>query len=184
MTVFHTSDLHFGHQNMVARFNRQDYKSVEEMNEDLVRQWNKTVSPQDTVYVHGDIMICNPKKAIPYMMRLNGKIKLIPGNHDHHNELRAARTCGWEILPELVHETFNGRLFVMSHYPLASWKNQHHGAIMLFGHTHGSFTQPGMTMDVGLDSIYNLIGERRPVSQAEILEMLEKKIKKESDKQR
>lgn len=179
MTVFHTSDLHFGHQNMVKSFNRQDYSSIEEMGADLVRQWNKTVTPQDTVYVHGDLMICNPTKAIPFMKQLNGTILVIPGNHDNARELRAAEECGWTILPELVHKSFNGRLFVMSHYPLASFKNQHRGSVMLFGHTHGNFTQVGMTMDVGLDNIYNLIGERRPVSQAEILVMLEEKVKNE-----
>lgn len=54
MTTWVTSDLHFGHANIMkfcpvsrARFNND----VDYMNEQMVLEWNATIAPEDTVYI-------------------------------------------------------------------------------------------------------------------------------------
>ena len=53
--VFFTSDLHFGHEN-VLRFDNRPFASVEEMDAELVRRWNEKVGKGDLVYVLGDLI--------------------------------------------------------------------------------------------------------------------------------
>lgn len=60
--VFFTSDLHFGHKNII-RFDNRPFFSVEEMDKTLIENWNRKVSADDTVYVLGDISWYNDEKT-------------------------------------------------------------------------------------------------------------------------
>lgn len=73
--VFFTSDTHFGSQHTLDASLRP-FKSVEEMNETIVKNWNETVSPGDIVYHLGDFGDFN------FAKRLNGEIIFIVGNHE------------------------------------------------------------------------------------------------------
>ena len=53
--VFFTSDLHFGHENAI-RFDNRPFKSIEEMDTELIRRWNEKVGKGDLVYVLGDMI--------------------------------------------------------------------------------------------------------------------------------
>ena len=75
-----TSDPHFWHLNVIRYCNRP-YTTVEEMNEKLILNWNKVVGPDDIVYVLGDFSLAS--RAVETILpRLNGRKKLILGNHD------------------------------------------------------------------------------------------------------
>lgn len=83
--VFLISDTHFGHNNIIT-FKRDDgtplreFDSVEEMDELMVNNWNSVVKPQDRVYHLGDVVI--NRRYLPICNRLNGRKKLVRGNHD------------------------------------------------------------------------------------------------------
>ena len=68
--VFFVSDTHFGQASRVER-NLVPFKSVEEMNKELVRRWNNKVAPNDIVYHLGDF------GDYDFVKQLNGKITLI-----------------------------------------------------------------------------------------------------------
>ena len=53
--IFFTSDLHFGHENVI-RFDNRPFKTVEEIDSELIRRWNAKVAPGDLVYVLGDLI--------------------------------------------------------------------------------------------------------------------------------
>jgi len=63
----------------------------------------------------------------------------------------------------------------MSHYSHRIWLGSHKGIIHLYGHSHGSIPDYGKSMDVGVDSIYNRIGEYRPISLREVLAFMKEK---------
>lgn len=60
-TVFFTADPHFGHTNII-RYENRPFASAEEMDQELIRRWNETVSPEDTVYLLGDFSFYRKEK--------------------------------------------------------------------------------------------------------------------------
>ncbi len=51
--VFFIGDTHFGHANII-KYCKRPFSSAQEMNEMLIKYWNETVEPSDTVYHVGD----------------------------------------------------------------------------------------------------------------------------------
>lgn len=80
MTIWFTSDHHFGHANIIKYCNRP-YSSVAEMNALMQVAWNSVVQPGDTVYYLGDFAM-QPHMVIEILPTLNGTKILIAGNHD------------------------------------------------------------------------------------------------------
>ncbi len=78
---FFTSDLHIGHTNIIKYTNRP-YASVDEMNNDLVRRWNEVITPEDTVWILGDLCMGKLDESLLWVEQLNGFKHLMPGNHD------------------------------------------------------------------------------------------------------
>ena len=76
--VFVISDLHLSHENMAKH---RGFNSIEEHDNLIISNWNKTVTKRDVVYVLGDITMETPK---PYYLldKLNGIKKIVGGNHD------------------------------------------------------------------------------------------------------
>ena len=80
--IYLTSDLHFGHKNIIKLTNRP-FSDVHEMNETLIKNWNNTIKPQDTIYILGDLCFkMSLEESHKIIQRLNGKKVLIRGNHD------------------------------------------------------------------------------------------------------
>jgi calcineurin-like phosphoesterase family protein len=81
MAIFFTSDLHFGHANIIQYCNRP-FNSVEHMNGVLMSNWNSVVTEDDKVIVLGDFAMGKISETLPVAERLNGMKFLVPGNHD------------------------------------------------------------------------------------------------------
>jgi calcineurin-like phosphoesterase family protein len=58
------------------------FSSVEEMDEHMIQQWNKTVKPGDIVYHLGDVFMGPKEKFLENFARLHGAKRLVVGNHD------------------------------------------------------------------------------------------------------
>lgn len=100
--IFVISDTHFSHYNMVHKFKTRPFDTVEEMDEVLIENWNKTVKPGDKVYHLGDFAF-GPKVNHPSLVkRLNGKKRLVVGNHDDVKSLAPyfQKVMLWRMWPE------------------------------------------------------------------------------------
>lgn len=77
------SDTHFNHANIIKYCDRP-YKYTTEMDWDMVEKWNSVVKPNDHVYHLGDVYMNASKGYIENLLsKLNGKKRLILGNHDN-----------------------------------------------------------------------------------------------------
>jgi calcineurin-like phosphoesterase family protein len=161
MTVFFTSDTHFGHGGALGLY-RRPFASVKAMNEALVERWNATVGPDDETWHLGDFAIRQPaERAAEWLARLNGRKHLVAGNND------PPETTGqpfWASVEPYAEITVDGVFLVLCHYPFRSWRRMLKGSFDLHGHCHGRLAAPlPRQVDVGVD-----IWDFRPVSLAEI----------------
>lgn len=191
MTIFHTSDTHFGHKRIIELCNRP-FSDVNEMNWRLVHNWNKVVEPSDTVYHHGDVALGSIEESLALVKQLNGHKILIVGNHDRNFQLakksRGMTPDEWnqvyldagfdDILYSMIVE-YGGTQFQLSHFPYTGDSHdgdrfeevrlKDYGTSLLHGHTHSrgrpvTYTDRGtMQVHVGVDA-WNFT----PVSEHEI----------------
>ena len=155
MSIFFTSDPHYGHTNIIKYCNRP-FADAAEMNEQLIANWNGTVGRNDIVYVLGDMFFVEVEKARAIMHRLNGMKRIVLGNHDKLIRREPTLQALFDkILPDLHEESINGTRIIMCHYPLLTWNKSNHGSIQLHGHQHNSnpISRPDRRCyDVGVDA--------------------------------
>lgn len=134
--IYFTADMHFGHENVI-KFDNRPFKSLEEMDEELIKRWNNKVGKADLVYSLGDMFWKNQDYVTNILKRLNGQIILIKGNHDRwlHNAKNKSLLAGLKDYDEI---TIDSKKIVLSHYPIHFYNGHYHGAIMLYGHTHST----------------------------------------------
>lgn len=81
MTTWFTSDLHLGHQNILA-YARRPFVDLDEMHAEITRRWNERVEPDDVVWILGDLAMGRIDETLPICAGLTGIKVLICGNHD------------------------------------------------------------------------------------------------------
>lgn len=145
MTTWFTSDTHFYHYRCIEYCNRP-FKTVEEMNEVLISNWNFCVKPGDLIYHLGDFGWKNCESII---RRLNGQKFLIEGSHDAEGKRLKKYWC--QITPIKIIKIEN-QFVVMSHTAMRVWERSHYGSWHLFGHSHGMLESYGKSFDVGVDA--------------------------------
>lgn len=152
--IYFTSDLHFGHENILKLCNRP-FGSIEEMDEKLIENWNSVIPENGTVFVLGDVFH-NEDQLLYYveiMKKLNGQKTLIAGNHDYFSEQQYF-DMGFVQVENYLEAWFGKHFLVMFHYPIAEWKRFFKKSWHLFGHVHGNYKVPlnYRMLDVGVDS--------------------------------
>jgi len=146
--TYFISDTHFGHRNIIDMCGRP-YKSVGEMDADLIASWNAIVAPGDTIWHLGDFGYGNREYLQGIFDRLNGFKHFVRGNHDKPwvNEL------GWESVHDLVTISVDGEAVTLCHYPLREWPRYWSEGLHLYGHVHSNLPGSRHSYDVGVDSI-------------------------------
>jgi calcineurin-like phosphoesterase family protein len=133
---FYISDLHFGHIN-VLKFDNRPWDYIDDMEEDIIRNWNNVVRNGDDVYVLGDfIWSAKDEDWIEILSQLNGNIHLIRGNHDKRN-MSPQLKKKFASISDYKEINGNERLVILSHYPILAYKHSYDpNTYMLHGHTH------------------------------------------------
>ena len=104
MTIYVTSDTHFGHGNIIE-YCKRPFVSAAEMDEFMVQAWNEVVKPSDHVYHLGDVAM--RKQDLSIVRRLNGHKRLVFGNHDifeakHYIAAGFEKVMGMRVLDGLL----------------------------------------------------------------------------------
>lgn len=175
MAVWFCSDSHFQHKNICKYTQRKLFTTQESHDDWLVNQWNKTVKFDDTVYHLGDFSFSSDAdQIIDLISRLNGTIIFIKGNHCSSETWKRVLRTTQSKFENYLEIKIEQQRIVLCHFPFSVWHNQHYGAWNLYGHCHGSHTPVGKQLDVGFDNAYKLLGEHRPFSFDELLQIMQK----------
>jgi len=159
--IWVTSDTHFNHANILTYCPNRSFATIEAMNEAIITDWNTRVSVEDTVYFLGDFAMGPKDKHVEFLTKLNGNIKIVPGNHDRYLE-KVAQKSGLpphvEMLPPIFNLKHGHTYFVLCHFPMEEWEgmaghSSDHisGSIHLHGHTHGKSKPKKDRWDIGYD---------------------------------
>lgn len=154
---FYTSDTHFGHQLMLSPTAcGRPFASTVEMDEQLIRNWNAVVGPDDLVYHLGDFAfgLGNEDRVRSVFARLTGRKILILGNHDYKQRNRVhpvIEGLDWEDVVQHLETTDEGRRVFLHHYACRTWPGIRKQGWHFYGHSHGDLPGVGRSRDVGVD---------------------------------
>ena len=159
MDIFFTSDLHFGHKNLLKMGKGRPFSSIEEHDQLLIENWNNVVKKGDLVYILGDVSLgCDLEKLCEYFKMLNGAKHLIVGNHDRKKEMATLLNKNllqsmrdYYELKYVVPINNKPYKFVLSHYPILEFNNSYrkNWSIHLYGHIHDT---------ANYDNLYKKLG--------------------------
>lgn len=158
-SIFVSGDTHFGHEEALALFSRP-FRDVDAMDDAMVSRLNDRMGRKDTLIHIGDF--CGPADWGKRSVRRRGaelraaircrRIILIRGNHDP----RGVRA--FDRLFDEVHDLLTFRLrdggrerISFCHYPLRLWQGCFKGAMLAYGHAHGTLPELDRSTDVGVD---------------------------------
>lgn len=152
LRTFLISDTHFGHANILTfkdtegNLIRPGFADVDEMNEHMIQQWNKTVKSGDKVYHLGDVAMLTFSKLEPIFQRLNGTKVLIKGNHD------GLKLSQYQQIFKDVRAYHILDKFLLSHIPvhphsLSKWSANIHG------HLHQNTLEDSRYINVSVEQI-------------------------------
>ena len=172
--TFFIGDLHLGHEGMI-RFVDKDGKkirpfgSIQEHDEALIANINSLVKPEDRLYFLGDVVI--NRKHLPQIDRINGRKKLLYGNHDIFSYKDYAPyfddMCAYRIYPKMS--------LIMSHIPVHPCQLEHRFKFNVHGHLHSNLVLGGkhpMTPDERYINICPEHTGMMPVSMDDIIERI------------
>lgn len=134
---FAVSDTHFYHANILKFANkdgvriRKEFNSLDEMHTAMIKNWNAVVGVNDYVYHLGDVTFQYHKGFNELMSQLNGKKRLIVGNHD---KIWNPNLMRWFEKAELW-KGFKEHDFTMTHIP-TRLEGLRDGHFNVHGHTH------------------------------------------------
>lgn len=200
--TFFTADTHFGHRLMAlhrghapSADSRDDValEHVRTHDEDIVASWNSVVSAGDVVWHLGDLTLKHTTEIADILRRLNGRIRLVLGNHDraHPHFRERAVSAQQELLGNGIEYVCtaarvtipggnSGRIPVMlSHFPYRSdhsedrrfsaWQLDASDDWLLHGHTH---SHAAMSADLLRQIHVGWDAWHKPVSEVELLRLM------------
>lgn len=146
MSIRYLSDCHFSHRN-ILRYDNRPWQNVADMEREMIALWNKTVAPNDAVYILGDVVWSNKYEEWRRILSwLNGTLYIVKGNHDKTEILERLANdgviAGWshQIVVQDPDQNGKSRYVVLNHSPMPFFVNMHHdNTYHLYGHVHISW---------------------------------------------
>lgn len=133
--TYFVGDLHLGHAGIIT-FNDDNGKkirpfaTIEEHDETLINNINSVVKPEDRLYFLGDIVI--NRRHIAQIGKINGRKKLIKGNHDIFK--LSDYTPYFEDVS--AYRIYPNSGIICSHIPVHPSQLEHRFVLNVHGHLH------------------------------------------------
>lgn len=169
MNIWFSSDWHAFHENIVRGCSKwddksacRDFDSLEEHNETLIENINSCAKANDVIYFNGDFSFGGKQNIYEFRKRIVCRnIHLILGNHDLHirkntllvadNDENIEARSLFSSVEDVAYRRIGHENFVLCHYAMRTWDRGHHGAIMLYGHSHGSLADYSVNLPTSVN---------------------------------
>lgn len=173
---------HFSHTNILRGLSRwsdksgcRDFDDVWYHNKTLLDNINSVVGENDILYFLGDFSFNGHINIEKYRNLINCRnIDFIIGNHDNnlvkHKEYHHLFTSIIQRKTIIIEDY----TILLNHRPINGWnigREKDSKYIHLYGHSHNSFQNEGLSMDVGVDCHPKF----RPFSFEEVKEFIKKR---------
>lgn len=139
MVKYYISDLHFGHEK-ILKFDGRPFKTVEENDNTIIKNWNNRITDDDMVFILGDVSYYDFMETRDLLLELTGQFFIIRGNHDKHWLNGSGRyessVKDYMRITDYYHDKPVD--VVLCHYPIAVWDKQFNGGLHLYGHIHNN----------------------------------------------
>ena len=188
--IYFTSDLHIGHSKIIE-YSHRPFKDVNEMNDTLIRNWNKTIPEDGIVFDLGDFALGGSNVWNEALSQLHGKHYLIKGNHCMKN-YREGYAKYFEMVTQQMYIQVDDVSIYLNHFPFLCFGGayrEQHNVWNLHGHVHLEPQANGRDIkrvlqysfptqyDVGVDN-----NGYKPVSYWEVKEIIEKQVEEYQNK--
>ena len=142
------ADLHLG-EDRFDLMGRPGFKNAQHMVDVFVDYHNELVSPDDTVYMNGDVINQKTPEFLPQIERFNGRKILLRGNHDRVFSDEDLSPYFEKIYAEGegLYMEIKGIWCKIQHYPTESEE----GCFNLVGHIHSAWKYQINAFNVGVD---------------------------------
>lgn len=167
--IYFTSDTHFFHDKDFI-YKPRGFTSCEEMTNTLIKNWNNTVTDEDTIYVVGDFFLGTDIEKIKSIIKqLHGRIILVRGNHDTDAKVMLYKYFGIEVF-DAKYLKYDGNTIFVCHYPtlVGNYTSKHsHVLFNFYGHLHKKdkfYDNNPFMLDVSVDA-----NDNTPVSIDELI---------------
>ena len=152
---FFTADLHFQDDRLNLYARDLMFENSKEVDNHIIKTWNKTVDKKDLVILVGDISMT--KDGLKNLDKLNGEKWLVKGNYDIPVE--SGGTAKYEISDEILSKYFTkivdalelvigGEIVYINHFPT----NAKSEFFNIVGHIHGTWKVQRNMVNVGVDA--------------------------------
>lgn len=128
---YFVADLHLDHKRVIE-YSDRPWRTVEEMNDGLVKLWNSVVGKDDRVFVLGDYAFGNKQTILHYTPQFNGTKILVRGNHDARRSPFYVEAGFHAVSP--LPMLYEGK-YLLSHEPVNPLSE---GLINIHGHLHNA----------------------------------------------
>ncbi|PCJ96746.1 MAG: hypothetical protein COA52_00635 [Hyphomicrobiales bacterium] len=147
------SDTHFNHTNILNFTDDfgdkvRKFDNVNQMNDCMITNWNEVVKETDIIYHLGDVYFGNSHETDEILKKLNGKKRLILGNHDNGKDQilykHFAKITLWRLFKE--------HNMVLTHIPLHE-SNMQKVEYNVHGHIHQNISPTPNHINVCVEQI-------------------------------
>lgn len=128
MTIFFHADHHFQHKNILEfrsketnELLRPNFKDINEHDNTIIANHNRTVGKDDLTYFLGDVTWKTNLIATEILQAMNGRKRLVVGNHDDVDWLMSQKNPDGSKIFEKVYlwKYFPEHNLIASHVPLS-----------------------------------------------------------------
>lgn len=170
-----SSDYHLKHFN-ILKYDKRDFKTIEDHDIHLIQTHNKYVKPHDNFYFLGDFSFGKKDITEYYLSQLNGNKYFIKGNHDDKDTVALYKQYG-TFMGKMEEIRIGEQKITLCHFAQRVWNQSHRGSWSLHAHSHDSLERYpwGKSMDVGVVTAKRILGEYRPFEFNEIKTILDKR---------